>query len=258
MFGRGGSGLTVGPKRYLFSGLLKCSVCGGSIALVSGRGRHGADRYGCSVHHQRGDSVCENAALVRRDELEQGLLKGLADSVLRVEVIDYAVARMEEALREGHEKLNAELARMRPRKLQLEAELARLVNAIAEGQPSQSFMTAIGERERELQAITNKLLEPGPGSLRATLDELRTFAVSRLTRIRELISHPESIELARAVLAEHFGTFTLEPTIQDGEPVYLAHGKVDFFGDEAMARTGGAGGPDCTVRSVSFCLPVAA
>jgi site-specific DNA recombinase len=242
MFGREGGGLTVGPKRYLFSGLLKCSVCGGSIALVSGRGRHGADRYGCSVHHQRGDSVCENAALVRRDELEQSLLKGLADSVLRIEVIDYAVARMEEALRKGHEKLNVELERMRQRKLQLEAELARLVNAIAEGQPSQSFMAAIGQRERELQAIRNKLLEPGPGSLRATLDELRTFAVSRLSRIRELISHPESIDLAREVLAEHFGTFTLEPTILDGEPVYLAHGKVDFFGEEAMARTGGAGG----------------
>jgi hypothetical protein len=135
---------------------------------------------------------------------------------------------------------------MRQRKLQLEAELTRLVNAIAEGQPSQSFMEAINERERELQAITNKLLEPGPGTLRATLDELRTFAVSRLTKIRELISHPESIDLARAVLAEHFGTFTLEPTMQDGESVYLAYGKVDFFGEEAMARTGGAGGQNRT------------
>lgn len=102
-------------------------------------------------------------------------------------------------------------------------------------------MTAIGERERELQAITNKLLEPGPGSLSATLDELQTFAVSRLTEIRELISDPESIGLARAVLAEHFGTFTLEPKIKDGEPVYLAHCNVDFFGEETMARTGGAG-----------------
>ena len=52
--------------------------------------------------------------------------------------------------------------------------------------------------------------------------------------------------MARAVLAEHFVTFTLEPTIQDGEPVYLAHGKVDFFGDEMMARTGGAGGGNRT------------
>jgi hypothetical protein len=45
-------------------------------------------------------------------------------------------------------------------------------------------VTAIGERERELQAITNKLLDPEPRSLRATLDELRTFAVARLNKIR--------------------------------------------------------------------------
>ena len=94
--------------------------------------------------------------------------------------------------------------------------------------------------------------------MRATLDELRTFAVSRLTKIRELISHPESVDLARAVLAEHFGTFTVEPTVQNGEPVYLAHGKVDFFGDEAMARTRGAGGPDRTTRVYRFGLSLAA
>jgi hypothetical protein len=29
--------------------------------------------------------------------------------------------------------------------------------------------------------------------------------------------------------------------------VYLAHGKVDFFGEEAMARTGGAGGQNRTM-----------
>lgn len=92
MFGREGGGLTVGPKRYLFPGLLKCAVCGGSIALVSGKGRHGAHRYGCSVHHQRGHSVCENAALVRRDALEQSLLKGLVASVLRIEVISFSNA----------------------------------------------------------------------------------------------------------------------------------------------------------------------
>ena len=245
-FGREGSGLTIGPRRYLFSGLLKCSVCGGSIALVSGRGRHGADRYGCSVHHQRGVSVCENALLVRRDELERSLLKGLADNVLRIEVINYAVARMQEALKKGHEKLNAELARMRERKLQLETELTRLADAIAEGQQSQTLMKAIADREGQVREITDKLIEPGPDSLQATLEVLREFAITRLAKIRDLISHPESIDLARAVLAEHFGTFMLEPTIHEGEPVYLAHGKVDFFGEEAMARTGGAGGQNRT------------
>ena len=107
-------------------------------------------------------------------------------------------------------------------------------------------MAAIGERERELRDITDKLLEPRPGSLRSTLDELRTFAVSRLTNIRNPIAHPESVDQARAALAKHFGAFTLEPVTQAGKTTYLAHGNVDFFGDEAMARTGGAGGQNRT------------
>src|SRR5438128_7280758 len=208
---------------------------------------------------QGGDSGCRNGVLVRRDELEESLLRGLSESVLRTEVIDYAVARMEEALRKRFEELEAELAQLRQRKEQIEAEIARLIQAIAEGRGSQSLTSAIGERERELRSITDKLLEPRPGSLRSTLDELRTFAVSRLTDIRKLIAHPESVDQARAALAEHFGAFTLEPVTQAGKTTYLAHGKVDFFGDEAMARTGGAGGQTCTILpQAMFFVDVAA
>src|SRR5579863_5799943 len=64
--------------------------------------------------------------------------------------------------------------------------------------------------------------------------------------IRDLIAHPESVDQARAALAKHFGAFTLEPVAQAGKTTYLAHGNVDFFGDEAMARTGGAGGQNRT------------
>ena len=132
--------------------------------------------------------MCRNRLLVRRDELEESLLRGLAESVLRTEVVDYAVARMEEALRKRFEELDAELEHLRQRKQQIKGEIARLVQAIAGGQGSLSIMAAIGERERELRDITDKLLEPRPGSLRSTLDELRTFAVSRLTNIRNLIA----------------------------------------------------------------------
>jgi hypothetical protein len=67
-----------------------------------------------------------------------------------------------------------------------------------------------------------------------------------LTSIRELIAHPNSVDQAPVTLAKHFGKFTLEPITRDGKAAYLAHGKVDFFGDEAMARTGGAGGQNRT------------
>ena len=56
-WGREGSkGLASGQQRqvYLFSGLLQCGQCGGSIALVMGRRRNGAERYGCSLHPSEG------------------------------------------------------------------------------------------------------------------------------------------------------------------------------------------------------------
>jgi hypothetical protein len=143
-------------------------------------------------------------------------------------------------------------------KRQIEGELARLVQAIADGQPSQSLTAAIPARERELRGITDRLLEPEPESLSAKLDVLRTLAVSRLTNLRKLISHPESVDQARAALAEHFGKFTLEPVRGRGEQSYLTHGEADFFGEEAMARTGGAGGPDRTTRAHAFSLSLAA
>jgi len=93
----------------------------------------------------------------------------------------------------------------------------------------------------------------GASSLLTPLDELGNSAISRLAKIRELVSHPEkSVDLARAALAEHIGTSTLEPTVQGGEPVYLARGKVDFFAGEAMARTGGAGGLRRDYQELTF------
>jgi hypothetical protein len=179
---------------------------------------------------------------VRRDELEESLLKGLSDSVLRTEVIDYAVAKLEHSLIAQCAGRNAELARIRTRKLELASELERLTDSIAHGQMSQRIMNAIGEREKGLSEITSKHFEPGPGSLRAKLEELRKFALSRLSKIRELLAHPENIQKAHEALAERVGQLILEAANVGGKRLYLAHGKVDFFGEEGLAQSDGAGG----------------
>jgi hypothetical protein len=210
--------------------------------LVCGRGRHGADRYRCALNHQRGNAVCTNSLLVRRDEWEGSLLRGLSESVLRTEAIDYIVARLEDALGEEFQNVGAELQRLRQRKQQVENEISGLVQAIADGQASKSLMAAIAERKGELKRITDRLIEPGPGSLTETLGNLRAIAMEHLANLRRLVSHPENVDQTRAVLAEHFGTFKLEPVNENGKLTYRAHGNVDFFGDRAMARPGGAGG----------------
>jgi len=195
---------------------------------------------------------------IRRDDLEDRLLRGLSESVLRPEAIDYAVDRISQELHQRFESFDSELERLRQREQQIHAEIARLVQAIAEGQPSESLMAAISDRERELREITDKLLEPRPGSLRGTLDELREFATERLANLRKLISHPESVHQARAVMAEQFGKLTLTLVRANGILSYAASGKVDFFGELAMTRVDGAGGPVCTVRATKFSLPIAA
>ena len=119
---------------------------------------------------------------------------------------------------------------------------------IAVGTGSTSVMAAIPEREARLREILNQAIEPGPGSLQAKLDELRTFAVGRSTRLRELLANPKAIHEARALLAEQIGKFTLERISENGEVSFKANGNIDFFGEEALTRVGGAGGGKWTER----------
>lgn len=65
------------------------------------------------------------------------------------------------------------------------------------------FLTAaIAEREKELQDITDSLLEPRPGPVREKMDELRAVALSRLGKIRELLRTRGDIAKFHEMLAE--------------------------------------------------------
>jgi site-specific DNA recombinase len=239
LWGKEGNWQTTGNHPYLFSGLLRCAECGGSIALVAGRAGNARAKYGCSLHHQRGTTICTNALLIPREELETRLLAGLQNAVLREEVIDYAVERFEQQLHRRLSNLDCELARLRKRKAELQTEAENLAHAIAKsGYQSPVVMEQIAEREKELREITDRLLEP-KGSVRTQIAELRAFAVARLRDIRKCLSSPDNVLAARTLLAEQFGKITLSPTMANGRLLYTANGNVDFF---AGARLSGAGG----------------
>jgi site-specific DNA recombinase len=248
LWGQGNTGLSRGQQKqvYLFSGLLHCAECGGSITLVGGRAKTSRSEYGCSLHAQRGNSVCANDLLIRRDHLEERLISGLNDQVLHAEVVDYVVAALQEELHRRHESLNAELKVAREERQRLEGELRCLVETIAAGSGSPAIMAGIHEREKKLRAITNKLIEPGPGSLQEGLDELRVFAITKLSKLRTLLSSPGAIHEARALLAEQVGKLTLERVGRGERATYRAKGQIDFFGEDAFTRVGGAGGQNRT------------
>ncbi|HEY6264278.1 MAG TPA: hypothetical protein VIW93_05705, partial [Candidatus Acidoferrum sp.] len=70
--------------------------------------------------------------------------------------------------------------------------------------------------------------------------------------LRKLLADPKAIYEARALLAEQIGKFTLERVSEGGNVSFKANGQIDFFGEEALTRVGGAGGPVCTTRTTEF------
>lgn len=82
--------------------------------------------------------------------------------------------------------------------------------------------------------------------------------MSRLPKSRELLARPENIQEAHEALAQRIGQLTLQAANENGKKTYLAHGKVDSFGEEDLAHSDGAGGGKWTKRlRIQFgCLAV--
>jgi site-specific DNA recombinase len=55
--------------RYLFSGLMRCGVCGGGFSKIS------ANHFGCSMARNKGPTACTNLLTIRRDALERETLE---------------------------------------------------------------------------------------------------------------------------------------------------------------------------------------
>ena len=81
-----------GPK-YLFSGLLKCGVCGARYTVYN------STYYGCSFHTNRGNTICANGKVVRRDRIEGHLLQVIQQELFTPEAIAYLTQKVEEAVK---------------------------------------------------------------------------------------------------------------------------------------------------------------
>lgn len=62
--------------RYLFSGLMRCGVCGGGFSKIS------ANHFGCSTARNKGPTACTNLLVIRRDALERETLESLRSRLM--------------------------------------------------------------------------------------------------------------------------------------------------------------------------------
>ncbi len=223
--------------RYLFSGFLKCGLCGSNIVLISGRGGAGWAKYGCPLHQNRG--MCANELVVRRDRIEQELISGLQREVLREDVAAFALEEFKRQLRARLDDTRSHLATMRNKREKLKTEISNLARAIAEGHRSAALLDELGKRERELDSISEELLAADGRGLDARFREIEEFVEKRLQDIRGLLF--ADVPRAKVELSKHCTAITLTP---EGSTFRIA-GDWNLVG----GRSDGAGGQN---RTLSF------
>jgi site-specific DNA recombinase len=228
---------------YIFSGLLKCGLCGNNFTLVSGTGaKRKSARYGCPFHATRG--TCKNSRLVARDVLETELLRKLQRDVLSDASIDYVLDRVGQEIGKRFASADGEMEGMRRRKKALESELRNLSKAVADGMDSVSIRAAITEREAELSSIASRTLGHAKGSVHEQVSGLRKFVKDGLKDIRALIAgkhgNPQAV---RTEFARHIQSITLLPEGEERQIRYKGAWKLlgDTGGAEGQNRTGYAG-----------------
>ena len=226
---------------YLFSGLLKCGLCGGNITLVSGAGKHSHAKYGCAMHHSRG--TCTNRITIRRETLEAQLLEGLQAAVLQPEVVEYTLEQFQAQLKVKLDQMAGDLEGLRTKKRGLEAEVERLTQALALGdtaRPPMAVVAAITSKECQIEEIHETLLGSGPESLEARVRSIRQFAMSRLTDVRRLLH--EDVPTAKAELRRHIESIELMPQEDsDGAKILVASGEWNLLGGYARYADGAGG-----------------
>ena len=222
-------------SRYLFSGFLICSECGGRLRVVCGHGKRRHPRYGCPRHFERG--TCSNGLRERQDRLEARLLEGLQKAVLQPEVIDYALSQFEKELAAHFAGMSGKIHSVRERKAQLETEIRRLARTIAQGHDSPPMMAELSALEKQLADTSDCLLNEKASSVQASPDQLRRFVHSRLADVKKLLY--ADVGRARLELARHVEKITMRPTESNGKRYYVASGEWSLLESDHTLLGGG-------------------
>ena len=211
---------------HLFSGLLKCGMCGGNMVIGTGGGTHIHPKYVCTNYINRG--VCENNLYIRRDKLEESILGRLQEELWRPEEIENAMQEFGRQLRASLDGVSGELTQMRQRKEKLEREIRNFTQAIADAGHSKYILEEIATREKEISAITDRLFSASADSIEGHLGKVRQLVDEGIADLRTLLN--ENSAAVKAEMQRHLKEVRMFPS-QDGNGWYYeAVGTWDLLG----------------------------
>ena len=130
--------------------LFRSRSCGGAL-IVRSRASSGGRRfvYACGYHHTRGSSVCSNALLAPMEATDRAVLEAIDRDVMNPRVLARAAEQAIVMLCPPTEAVEEQRSTLLGQMRSLEAELARLAEAIAGGGDVPALVHAVKDREAQ-------------------------------------------------------------------------------------------------------------
>jgi site-specific DNA recombinase len=234
----GGLNRTAASRQYLFSGLLTCGLCGGSMSIRVTN----PSRYGCANHQYRG--TCSNKGTVRQDQLERTFLHALSERVRSPEVreelvqmlVDYLGSEKTKRLatQKSSEEQRTELIARRKRQVLYQENLVR---AVRESGGSPALYTDLNRVAAKIARIDEVLHASMAEPVRdVPPEQVRSFVNERLQTIETLLSG--NAAALRNYFQQRLDKIMLTPSIDEQGPLYRVTGDVDLFASpESVVQT---------------------
>lgn len=140
--------------KYLFSGLLKCSECGGNLIAITSKKY---SSYVCAKHWSRTDVACTNNVRVSRVLVEDMLLHSIRQRILNPEIITRLLKKLESRIEKAVRKPNANRTQKAEKAAQIEAEVTNLTQFILGGDTSEMIRRLLTDKESELRILRAEL-----------------------------------------------------------------------------------------------------
>jgi site-specific DNA recombinase len=232
----GGLNRTEHSRQYLFSGLLVCGECGSRMVIISGRGTRGYVKYGCPSHRYRG--VCDNKLTIRQDRLEEQLLRDIEARILTPEMIQYTLQRFEQELQNRLAEIRKQATQSTPlsilhkRRDDLQAQAARLADAIAEVGHSATLLGRLATAEADLARLDREIAAYRPVDVAADVELIQDFVTKHVMRLRNLLRQDRTA--AKAALMKHIKQLVLTPEDKPSGRVFRVSGGIDLAGPNVM------------------------
>ena len=176
--GRDGAGNALNRahrRRYMFSGVLECGVCGGSYIIIR------QDQYGCATHRSRG--TCDNGRTILRQEIEGRVLVGLKDRLLAPELFEAFAEEFHRQINQAAAEAEVQYVGLEKGLASVERKIESMLKAIEDGM----YSPAMKERMAELEGRRSELVsrieakpDPTPIRLHPNLNKIYTEKVANL------------------------------------------------------------------------------